>query len=56
MSVHIDDVFMSGRMDTLEKIKKINKLELNIQESRKVKNVLGVFINGVVTQKVCTLK
>ena len=43
MFVHIDDVFMSGRPETLEKIKEIIKLKFNIQESEKEKKFLGVY-------------
>ena len=43
ISVHIDDVFIAGHPERLYKIKwKIN-LKVNIQESGKVKNILGVY-------------
>ena len=42
-SVHIYNVFMSGRPDSLEKIKVLIKLKYNIQESGKVNKFIGVY-------------
>ena len=43
MPVHVDDVFMVDNPETLEKTKEKIKLKLNIQESGKLKNFLGVY-------------
>ena len=43
MSVHIDYVFMAGNPETLDKIKEMINLKLNIQEYGKVKKFLGVY-------------
>ena len=37
------NLFMEGRMETLENIKYMIKLKFNIQESRKTKDFLGVY-------------
>ena len=43
MSVHLDYVFRAAKPETLKKTKENNNLKFNIQESRKVKNFLGVY-------------
>ena len=43
MSVHVDDVFMAGSLETMEKIKEMINLNLNIQKFSKVKKLLGVY-------------
>ena len=43
MSVHVYDVFMSGKPETLEKIKEKINLNFNIQDYRKVKKFLRVY-------------
>ena len=43
MAVCVDNVFMSGKPETLEKIKDNIKLEFSIQESGKVKKFLRVY-------------
>ena len=43
MSVHVDDVLMAGKPETLEYIKENIKKEFNISYSRKVKKFLGVY-------------
>ena len=43
LSVHVDYVFMEGRPKTMENIKYMIKLNLNIQESSKLKKFLGVY-------------
>ena len=43
MSVHVDDLFMTGGLDTLENIKDMIKLDFNIQEYGRVRNFLGVY-------------
>ena len=43
MSLHLDDVFMSWKSDTLEKTKENINTKFNIQESVKVKKFLGVY-------------
>ena len=43
ISVRVDDLFVAGRMDTLENMKYMVKLKFNTQESNKVKNFLGVY-------------
>ena len=43
MSVHVDDVFVSGSPEPLEKIQELIKLTFNIQDSGKVKKFLGVY-------------
>ena len=42
VSVYVDNVFMAGRPQTLEKIKEMVNLKPNIQEFGKVKKFLGV--------------
>ena len=42
MFVHVDNVFLSVRKETLENIKEMAKLKFIIQKSRKVKKSLGV--------------
>ena len=41
--VHIDGVFMEGRLETLENIKKVIKLKFNIKQYGKAKKFLGVY-------------
>ena len=43
MSVYVDDVFMERNQDTLKKSKDKIKPNINIQDSRKVKNFLRVY-------------
>ena len=43
MSVHVDDVFMAGNRETLEKIKDNIKPNSNIQDSKKVNKLLRVY-------------
>ena len=43
MSVHVDDVFMAGSLETMEKIKEMINLNLNIQKFSKVKKFIGVY-------------
>ena len=43
ISVRVDDLFVAGRLDTLENMKYMVKLKFNTQESNKVKNFLGVY-------------
>ena len=43
MSVHVNDVLMGGNLETLNNTKEKIKKKFNIQEYRKVKNVLGVY-------------
>ena len=43
MSVHVDDEFIYGKLDTLKNTKEKVKKKFNIQESRKVNNFLGVY-------------
>ena len=43
MSVHVDNVFMAGKTEALEKIKDIIKLKFNIQESKKVKKLFELY-------------
>ena len=43
MSVHVDDVFMAGNRDSLEKIKQKFKHNLHIQDYGKVKKFLRVY-------------
>ena len=43
MSVHVDDIFMEGKPETLEKIKEKIKPNFNIQDSSKVKKFLRVY-------------
>ena len=45
VSVHADDVLMTGSPETLEIIKEMIKLKFNIQESGKEKNFLRVYYN-----------
>ena len=52
MSVHVDDIFMVGRPETLENCKEIIKLKFNIQESGKVKKFIGVYYEWVNDAKV----
>ena len=52
MSVHVDDIFMVGRPETLENFKEIIKLKFNIQESGKVKKFIGVYYEWVNDAKV----
>ena len=52
MSVHVDDIFMVGRPETLENCKEIIKLKFNIQESGKVKKFIGVYYEWVNDPKV----
>ena len=47
MSVHVDDAFMEGNQDTLEKIKENIKLNFNIQDSGKVKKFFIVYCERV---------
>ena len=42
VSVHLDDLLIAGRPETLESIKELIKLKFNIQESGKVKKFIGV--------------
>lgn len=43
VSFHEYNLFIEGRMETLENIKYMIKLKFNIQESRKTKDFLGVY-------------
>ena len=43
MYVNVGDVFMAGRPETLENIKEMIDLKLNIQESGKIKRFIGVY-------------
>ena len=43
MLVHVEDVFMSGRLETLKKNKQNIKKKFNISESGKVNKFLGVY-------------
>ena len=43
MAVHIESVFVAGRLKKLENIKEVIKLKFNIQESMKVKIFIGVY-------------
>ena len=43
MSVHVDNVFMAGKTETLNNIKENIKEKFNISESGKVKKFLGVY-------------
>ena len=43
MSVHVDDVFMAGKPDILEKLKELIKFNFNIPESVKRENNLGIY-------------
>ena len=43
MSVHVNDVFMAGKPETLKVIKENIKEKFNISDSGKVKNFLGVY-------------
>ena len=52
MSVHVDDIFMVGRPETLENFKEIIKLKFNIQASGKVKKFIGVYYEWVNDAKV----
>ena len=45
VSVHADDVLMTGSPETLENIKEMIKLKFNIQESGKEKTFLRVYYN-----------
>ena len=45
ISVHVDDVFMSGRTKTLENIKELIKLKFTIQEFENVMRFLGLYYN-----------
>ena len=51
ISVHVDDVFMEGKMETLEKIEEMINLKFNIQESGKLKKFLGVYYGWVCDPK-----
>ena len=43
MSVHVDDVFMDGKTETLKNTKEKIKENFNIQEYWKVKKFIGVY-------------
>ena len=43
MSVHVDDVFMAGKPETLKSIKENIKEKFNISESGKIKKFLGFY-------------
>ena len=52
MSIHVDDVFMTVRTETLERTKEMIKLNVNIKESRKVNMLLRVYYKWVDGNKV----
>ena len=56
MSVHVDDVFTTGKPETLDKTKEMITHKINIEEYSKVKNFSECTLNGDVTQKVYTQK
>ena len=56
MSVHVDDVFMSGNQDTFEKRKEKIQPDFNIQDYRKVKNFLRLYYEWGHDAKFCTQK
>ena len=43
ISVHVDEVFVAGKPETLKDIKEEIKENFNISESGKVQNLLGVY-------------
>ena len=43
MSFHVENLFMAGNMETLNKIKENIKEKFNISESRKVNNFMGFY-------------
>ena len=43
MSVHVYDIFMTGRKDNFKKLKDLIKLKFNIQQYGKVKKFLEVY-------------
>ena len=43
ISVHVDDVYMAGRPDTLENVRELIKLRFNMKEYSKVISFLGVY-------------
>ena len=43
MSIYIDEMFMAGKLENLEKRKELLKLKFNIQESGNVNFFLGVY-------------
>ena len=45
--VHVDDIFMAGKLETLKNIKEKIKEKFKISENRKVKNFLGVYYKWV---------
>ena len=49
--MHIDDVFMAVKIETLEKLKDFIKLNFHIQESGKVKKILGCIMNGFILKR-----
>ena len=51
MSMHVDDVFMAVKSETLEKLKELINLKFNIQESVEVKKFLGVYYEWVHDEK-----
>ena len=52
ISVHVNDIFMAGRPETLVNFKENRKLKFNIQESGKVKKLIGVYYEWVNYAKV----
>ena len=52
MSVHVDDVFVADKPETLQVTKEKIKEIFNILEPGKVKSFLEFIIHGVATQKV----
>ena len=46
MSVHVDNIFMTGKTETINNIYKNSKREFNISESRKVRKFIGVYCEG----------
>ena len=45
--VHVDDVFVTGKPETLKKIKEIIKQKLNIQESGEVEKFIEVYYEWI---------
>ena len=43
MSVHVDDVFMDGKPETIKEIKENIKEKFNISKSGKIKTFIGVY-------------
>ena len=51
MYVHVYVVFIAGKLETLDKIKELIKLEFNIQDSKKVKKFLRAYYEWVHDEK-----